>query len=146
MITSRLDKNRKVSQIHYGGGTPIAVPVEYLQEINNLLLSNFQFITEPEIAIEVNPAYLTYEQMAGLKKAGFKPFQYWHSGFQQRRIGRCKPRSGCTSGKRHYRFSETRFAQHSRKPRFYSTACPNKQLRTSQKQSRKPLNFDPTDW
>jgi oxygen-independent coproporphyrinogen-3 oxidase len=74
MITSRLDKNRKVSQIHYGGGTPNAVPVEYLQEINNLLLSNFQFITEPEIAIEVNPAYLTYEQMAGLKKAGFNRF------------------------------------------------------------------------
>ena len=55
-------------------GTPNAVPVEYLQEINNLLLSNFQFITEPEIAIEVNPAYLTYEQMAGLKKAGFNRF------------------------------------------------------------------------
>jgi len=74
MVTSRLDKNRKVSQIHYGGGTPNAIPVEYLQEINELLFSTFEFIPEPEIAIEVNPAYLTYEQMTGLKKAGFNRF------------------------------------------------------------------------
>jgi oxygen-independent coproporphyrinogen-3 oxidase len=73
-ITSRLDKTRKVSQIHYGGGTPNAIPVEYLQEINELLFSTFEFIPEPEIAIEVNPAYLTYEQMTGLKKAGFNRF------------------------------------------------------------------------
>ena len=74
MVTSRLDKTRKVSQIHYGGGTPNAIPVEYLQEINGLLFSTFQFIPEPEIAIEVNPAYLTYDQMTGLKKAGFNRF------------------------------------------------------------------------
>lgn len=74
MVTSRLDKNRKVSQIHYGGGTPNAIPVEYLQQINELLFSTFQFIPEPEIAIEVNPAYLTFEQMTGLKKAGFNRF------------------------------------------------------------------------
>ena len=74
MVTARLDKNRMVSQIHYGGGTPNAIPVEYLQEINELLFSTFQFIPDPEIAIEVNPAYLTFEQMTGLKKAGFNRF------------------------------------------------------------------------
>jgi len=74
MVTSRLDKTRKVSQIHYGGGTPNAIPVEYLQEINGLLFSTFQFIPEPEIAIELNPAYLTFDQMTGLKKAGFNRF------------------------------------------------------------------------
>ncbi len=74
MVTSRIGKNRKVSQIHYGGGTPNAVPVEYLQEINELLFATFEFIPDPEIAIEVNPAYLTYEQMTGLKKAGFNRF------------------------------------------------------------------------
>jgi len=74
MVTSRLDKSRKISQIHYGGGTPNAIPVEYIQQINELLFSTFQFIPDPEIAIEVNPAYLTFEQMAGLKKAGFNRF------------------------------------------------------------------------
>ena len=74
MVTARLDKTRKISQIHYGGGTPNAIAVEYLQEINELLFSSFEFIPDPEIAIEVNPAYLTYEQMTGLKKAGFNRF------------------------------------------------------------------------
>lgn len=74
IVCSRLDRNRFISQIHYGGGTPNAIPVEYLQEINNILFSMFQFIPEPEIAIEVNPAYLTIEQMTGLKNAGFNRF------------------------------------------------------------------------
>ncbi len=74
MITARLDKNRLISQIHYGGGTPNSIPVEYLQQINELLFTTFQFIPDPEIAIEVNPAYLTFEQMEGLKKAGFNRF------------------------------------------------------------------------
>ena len=82
MVTGRLNKNRKVSQIHYGGGTPNAIPVEYLQEINELLFSSFQFIPDPEIAIEVNPAYLTYEQMNGLKKAGFNRFSLGIQDFQ----------------------------------------------------------------
>lgn len=73
-MLSHIDKNRKISQIHYGGGTPNAIPVEYLQEINEMLLAEFQTIEQPEIAIECNPAYLTFDQMDGLKKAGFKRF------------------------------------------------------------------------
>jgi len=73
-MLSHIDKNRKISQIHYGGGTPNAIPVEYLQEINEILLSEFGTIDQPEIAIECNPAYLTFDQMDGLKKAGFKRY------------------------------------------------------------------------
>jgi len=73
-MLSHIDKNRKISQIHYGGGTPNAIPVEYLQEINEILLTEFSTIDQPEIAIECNPAYLTFDQMDGLKKAGFKRY------------------------------------------------------------------------
>jgi len=73
-MISHIDKSRPISQIHYGGGTPNAIPVEYLQEINEILFSEFGTIEQPEIAIECNPAYLTFEQMDGLKKAGFKRF------------------------------------------------------------------------
>ena len=73
-VIKGLDKNRPISQIHYGGGTPNAIPVEYLQEINEILFAVFPIIEKPEIAIECNPAYLTFEQMDGLKKAGFKRF------------------------------------------------------------------------
>ncbi len=73
-VVKYIDKRRPISQIHYGGGTPNAIPVKYLQEINEMLLSTFPSIDKPEIAIECNPAYLTFEQMDGLKKAGFKRF------------------------------------------------------------------------
>lgn len=73
-VVGQLDSSRPISQIHYGGGTPNAIPVEYLQEINEMLFSAFPTIERPEIAIECNPAYLTFEQMDGLKKAGFKRF------------------------------------------------------------------------
>ncbi len=66
-----LDKTRKVAQIHYGGGTPNAIPVECLQEINALLLEPFETIEKPEIAIECNPAYLDEEYIEGLADAGF---------------------------------------------------------------------------
>jgi len=73
-VLGYMDKQRPISQIHYGGGTPNAIPVHYLQEINEILLGTFPSIENPEIAIECNPAYLTFDQMDGLKKAGFKRF------------------------------------------------------------------------
>lgn len=73
-VIKYMDTSRPISQIHYGGGTPNAIPVKYLQEINEILFTTFSTIEKPEIAIECNPAYLTFEQMDGLKKAGFKRF------------------------------------------------------------------------
>jgi len=83
-MVSHLDRSRPISQIHYGGGTPNAIPVEYLQEINEILLSTFPTIKKPEIAIECNPAYLTFKQMDGLKKAGFKRFSLGIQDFDPR--------------------------------------------------------------
>lgn len=83
-VVSHLDTSRPISQIHYGGGTPNAIPVEYLQEINEIVLSAFPVIEKPEIAIECNPAYLTFEQMDGLKKAGFKRFSLGIQDFDPR--------------------------------------------------------------
>ncbi len=66
-----LDKNRRISQIHYGGGSPSSIPLHYLQEINELLLSGFSCTDVPEIAIECHPAYLDGNNWLELVKAGF---------------------------------------------------------------------------
>ncbi|MFI3267847.1 MAG: oxygen-independent coproporphyrinogen III oxidase [Rikenellaceae bacterium] len=71
MVIERLDKSRKVSQIHYGGGTPTILPTETLKTINDKILSSFQTIESPEIAIECHPGYLDLEYWKGLTKAGF---------------------------------------------------------------------------
>lgn len=66
-----LDKKRKIAQIHYGGGTPTAIPLHFLKEINELLLSTFQCIEQPEIAIECHPGHLTEKHWLELIEAGF---------------------------------------------------------------------------
>ncbi len=71
LILPLLDKSRKIAQIHYGGGTPTAIPLHFLKEINELLLSNFQCIERPEIAIECHPGYLTEKHWLQLIEAGF---------------------------------------------------------------------------
>lgn len=74
IVLQKIDKSRKVSQIHYGGGTPNAIEVKYLKEINDLIFNDFEFIDDPEIAIECNPAYLDYQYIDQLVEAGFNRF------------------------------------------------------------------------
>lgn len=74
IVLPLLDKKRKISQIHYGGGTPNAIDFSYLHELNQLFFDNFKFIENAEVAIECHPAYLDENYVAGLKKAGFNRF------------------------------------------------------------------------
>ncbi|MGE5420537.1 MAG: oxygen-independent coproporphyrinogen III oxidase [Chloroflexota bacterium] len=71
MVSGMLDKTRKVSQVHYGGGTPNAIDPRYLSEINELIRSEFSFIDEAEIAIECNPEHLGFSEIDTLLSAGF---------------------------------------------------------------------------
>lgn len=83
IVFARLDKNRKVSQIHYGGGTPNAIDCNYLQELNSIVFNTFDLIEKPEIAIECQPAYLTEEYINGLAKAGFNRISLGIQDFEE---------------------------------------------------------------
>lgn len=74
MVSALLDKSRKVSQIHYGGGTPNSIDLNYLHEINDLIRSEFSFIENPETAIECNPEFLDPGKIDALFDAGFNRF------------------------------------------------------------------------
>lgn len=71
MVLPLLDKSRKISQIHYGGGTPTSQPVRVLKELNEMFLSQFDCIENPEIAIECHPGYLNEKYCLDLIDAGF---------------------------------------------------------------------------
>lgn len=73
-ILPLINKDRKIAQIHYGGGTPTAIPIKYLHDLNAHLLRDFDTIESPEIAIECHPAYLTEQDWRGLCEAGFNRF------------------------------------------------------------------------
>ncbi len=74
IVTSHIHKNRKVSQIHFGGGTPNSINAEYLAGIIALIRSRFAFIDNPEIAIECHPGYLDETYIKSLRDAGFNRF------------------------------------------------------------------------
>lgn len=71
LLLPLLRKDRRISQIHYGGGSPTAISPRYLQELNQHLLSHFDTIDQPEIAIECHPGYLDAQGWQELIDAGF---------------------------------------------------------------------------
>ncbi len=83
MVVSLLDTQRKVTQIHFGGGTPNSVPVKYIRELNDFFFSKLRFIEEPEIAIECHPAYLSREYIVSLKESGFNRFSLGIQDFNE---------------------------------------------------------------
>jgi oxygen-independent coproporphyrinogen-3 oxidase len=79
-----LDRKRKISQIHWGGGTPNVLPAEYIGEIMQLFVSDYQFIEKPEIAIECNPAHLDEEYINQLVSFGFNRISLGVQDFQEK--------------------------------------------------------------
>lgn len=74
MMIPLLDKGRKIAQIHYGGGSPTAIPFAYIKELNQHLLAAFDCIDNPEIAIECHPGYLNADDWHELCACGFNRF------------------------------------------------------------------------
>lgn len=79
-----ISKDRKISQIHYGGGTPNAIEVDYLDEINQFIFSSFTLIENAEVAIECNPAHLTERYIERMKEAGFNRFSLGIQDFDKK--------------------------------------------------------------
>jgi oxygen-independent coproporphyrinogen-3 oxidase len=71
LIGSSLTKNRKVTQVHFGGGTPNALPVEMIAQIMASVKETFFLSPRAEIAIECHPALLDEHYLEGLHLAGF---------------------------------------------------------------------------
>jgi oxygen-independent coproporphyrinogen-3 oxidase len=65
-----LDKSRKVTQIHWGGGTPNSINLDYIGSVMSRLRDNFSFSEKAEISIECNPAYLEFGHVERLAEMG----------------------------------------------------------------------------
>ena len=70
-VSKLINKNRKLTQIHWGGGTPNAISYKYIERITNKLYEVFDFSQNYEMAIECNPAHLEFRHIELLKKFGF---------------------------------------------------------------------------
>ena len=74
LLLPHLRKDHRISQIHYGGGSPSSMPLPLIRGINEHLLSAFSTIDKPEIAIECHPGYLESNDWQYLLDSGFNRF------------------------------------------------------------------------
>ncbi len=70
-VAKLLDKKRKISQVHWGGGTPNAISFDHIDRIMQTFSRHFAYTDGAEIAIEVNPAYLDFDDVDRLGLMGF---------------------------------------------------------------------------
>lgn len=82
LVAKHISAGRTISQIHYGGGSPTAIPIPMIRELNEHLLSMAPVIPRPEIAIECHPGYLTAEDWQQLTACGFTRYSLGIQDFQ----------------------------------------------------------------
>jgi oxygen-independent coproporphyrinogen III oxidase len=81
---SYIDKSRKVTQIHWGGGTPNSIKLELIERVIKRINYHFKLSLNNEVSIECNPAYLELEDIDKLASLGFNRIslgiQDFHTG------------------------------------------------------------------
>ncbi len=71
MTSSLLDKDRKVEQLHWGGGTPNYLEPDEIEEFMGEIKKRFAFSEDAEVSIEIDPRYATEDQLRTIKEVGF---------------------------------------------------------------------------
>jgi oxygen-independent coproporphyrinogen III oxidase len=75
-ILPLLDSSSTIMQIHFGGGTPNAVPLHFLASIIEQLKDRFELDPSAEVAIECDPALLTSAKLIQLREIGFNRISF----------------------------------------------------------------------
>ncbi len=70
-LTELLDRERKVVQLHWGGGTPNYLDSEEIEEFMEEIKKRFDFSEDAEISIEIDPRFATDHQLETIKRVGF---------------------------------------------------------------------------
>ena len=70
-IFEYLSPRRKVSQIHFGGGTPNYMPVEFLQGLLEKIKTKYTIKKRAEVAIECDPNLISQGDLNALRHIGF---------------------------------------------------------------------------
>ncbi|QIR79082.1 oxygen-independent coproporphyrinogen III oxidase [Sulfurospirillum diekertiae] len=95
LLSKHLDTSREVIQMHFGGGTPTFFSAPQLKRIISAIRSHFKnFAKDAEISCEIDPRYLTKEQLDVLTCNGFNRVSYGVQDFNdevQKAIHRIQP-------------------------------------------------------
>ena len=70
LVAANIPHRVPVSHVHWGGGTPTALPPECIEDLMAQLRTHFNVLPDAEIAFEIDPVTLTADQIATLRKIG----------------------------------------------------------------------------
>ncbi len=71
MVAPLIGKLRKVTQIHWGGGTPTHLAPEEILDIAEYIKAKFNVAPDVEMSVEVDPRELTQRHLGTLRHVGF---------------------------------------------------------------------------
>jgi oxygen-independent coproporphyrinogen III oxidase len=94
LMSRFLNKERKVAQLHFGGGTPTFFRPAELQALGDFIRSQFQFTEDFEAGVEIDPRRVTEEHISVLAKTGFNRASIGvqdHNPVVQKAIHRIQP-------------------------------------------------------
>ena len=96
MVAPLIAKNRRVSQLHWGGGTPSYQHPDEILNIGTFIKNHFHFADDIEASVEIDPRGLTYEHMRALRESGFNRVSMGVQDFNekvQQAVNRIQPES-----------------------------------------------------
>lgn len=95
ILSSIVDTNRSVVQMHFGGGTPTFYSASELDMIIKAIKKHFKnFANDAEISCEIDPRFLNEEQLQVLSSHGFNRVSFGVQDFDeqvQKEIHRIQP-------------------------------------------------------
>ncbi len=65
-----LDTSRRVTQLHFGGGTPTFLPPAEIDRLAKAIHAHFKFSADAEISVEIDPRRLTKEHVEAFRRLG----------------------------------------------------------------------------
>lgn len=71
LVSKGVSKDRKLTQVHWGGGTPNAISANLIRKVTDTIKANFNFADDYEMAMECSPAYLDFKMVDQLRDMGF---------------------------------------------------------------------------
>lgn len=70
LMSTLVKTRRKVTQIHWGGGTPTFLLPSEIRELGLLVRSHFEIAPDVEASVELDPRRMTLDHVAALRDAG----------------------------------------------------------------------------
>ncbi len=71
MVAPLVNPKRRVTQLHWGGGTPSYLDPEEISDVGSHIKKNFHYDDEIEASVEIDPRGLTFEHMQAFHNIGF---------------------------------------------------------------------------